>query len=63
MNSDNNNFVYFNDVLHATLREAFKEYITADADLSVLEYVRGQEIRTQKLIEKSRQKVIKKNCL
>lgn len=57
-NSDMEDFVYFNDVLFATLKKAYEKFITKDADAAVIEFVRNEEARTLRLIDKQKHSVI-----
>lgn len=52
--SDAEDCVYFNDVLFATLKKAYEKYITKDADSAVLEFVRHQEVKTVRLLQKNK---------
>jgi len=58
---DRESCVYFNDVLFAALKRAYEKYITKEADDAMLEFVRNEEYKTLRLIQKIKKKNLRRN--
>ena len=56
-NSDEENFVYFNDVLFASLRKAYDSLINDSNTKAAIEFVKNEEAKTMRIIQDVKRKV------